>query len=183
MNRSGNEPARPLAWLRMAERWAAAALVAVVLVLMAVQVVARYVFGAPIPWSEEVACFAFVWLAFLGGALVAGEEKLLRVDVISPWLGRRGRLAVECLSTAGVAAGCLVMVVGGAPFVEKLAEIVTPAAGIPRRWLYLASAVGLSLIALHAVANTIVAVWRGTPEWADDDAGAPDELDRESALP
>ncbi len=176
-----NESARPLAWLRRVERWSAAALVAAILLLMAAQVVARYVFRTPIPWSEEVACFAFVWLAFLGGALVAGEGKLLTVDVVSPLLGRRGRLVVECLAAAGVAACCVLMVVGGAPFVRRLGGIVSPAAGIPRRWWYLASAVGLALIALHTVANAVTAVRRGTTDWIDH-AGAPEELDSGSAL-
>ena len=182
MNSSGNEPARPLAWLRCAERWTAAGLVAVILILMAAQVVARYVFRSPIPWSEEVACFAFVWLAFIGGALVAGEGKLLTVDVVSAFLGRRGRLAVECLTAAAVAACCLLMVAGGAPFVRRLGAIASPAAGIPRRWWYLASAVGLSLIALHAVANAVAALRRGSADWSDDDVTF-EEPDQRSALP
>ncbi len=169
MNSTGKEAARPLAWLRCAERWTAAGLVAVILALMAVQVVARYVFRSPIPWSEEVACFAFVWLAFIGGALVAGEGKLLTVDVVSAFLGRRGRLAVECLTAAAVAACCLLMVAGGAPFVRRLGAIASPAAGIPRRWWYLASAVGLSLIALHAVANAVAALRRGSADWGEAD--------------
>ncbi len=176
MKSAENESPRPLAWLRRIERWTASGLVAAILLLMAVQVVARYVFRMPIPWSEEVACFAFVWLAFLGGALVAGEGKLLSVDVVSPWLGRRGRLGVECLSTVGVVACCVLMVVGGVPFVRRLSGIASPAAGIPRSWWYLASVVGLSLIALHTAANTIAAMRRGTVDWTDQ-AGVPEELD------
>ncbi len=182
MNRSGNEPARPLAWLRWAERWTAAGLVAVILALMAAQVVARYVFRAPIPWSEEVASFAFVWLAFLGGALVAGEGKLLTVDVVSPFLGRRGRLAVECLTAVAVVACCLLIVLGSVPFVRRLRGLVTPAAGIPRRWVYFASAVGLSLIALHAAANATMALRRGMTDWGDTDDG-PGDPGPGSALP
>ncbi len=182
MNALNNGPACPLAWLRRLERWTSAGLVAAILVLMSAQVVARYVFRSPIPWSEEVASFAFVWLAFLGGALVAGERKLLTVDVVSPFLGPRGRLAVECLTSGAVVACCLLMVVGSEPFVRWLGGIATPAAGIPRRWWYLASAVGLSLIAVHTVANVTVALWRRTADWDAPDDG-PDESGQRSALP
>lgn len=180
MKPAENESARPLAWLRRGERWTAAGLVGVILLLMATQIVARYVFRMPIPWSEEVACFAFVWLAFLGGALVAGEGKLLTVDVISPLLGRRGRLTVECFSAAGVVACCVLMVVGGVPFVLRLNEIASPAAGVPRSWWYLASVVGLSLIALHTTANTVAALRRGTADW-DEHPGTPEKVDQGSA--
>jgi TRAP-type C4-dicarboxylate transport system permease small subunit len=182
VNRPDNEAVRPLAWLRRVERWTAAGLVGVILTLMAAQVVARYVFRAPIPWSEEVACFAFVWLAFIGGALVAGEEKLLTVDVVSPLVGRRGRLAVECIATLAVVACCMLMVAGGVPFVRRLGGIGSPAAGIPRRWWYLASALGLSLIALHAVVNAVAALRRGSVEWSEDDGGT-EEPEGRSALP
>jgi len=182
MNSGSTTRDRPLPWLRRAEQWTAAGLVAVILAVMAAQVVARYGLGAPIPWSEEVACFAFVWLAFLGGALVAGEGKLLTVDLISSTLGRRGRLAVECLSAAAVVVCCLLMVVGSEPFVRRLGGIVSPAAGIPRRWWYLASAVGLSLIALHVVVNAAIAVQHGTTAWADSDRDPEDVVPR-SDLP
>ena len=144
---------RPLAWLLAIERAAAAGLVAVVFGLMAAQVVARYVLGTPIPWSEEVACFAFVWLAFLGAAMVAGEGAHLTVDVVTPSLGRRGRQAVEWFSAAIVVLCCAMMIVGGTPVVRRLGAVASPAAGIARRWWYLASAVGLALIALHTVVH------------------------------
>jgi TRAP-type C4-dicarboxylate transport system permease small subunit len=182
MKASSNGSTCPLAWLRRMERWTAAGLVGIILALMAAQVVARYVFRSPIPWSEEVASFVFVWLAFLGGALVAGERKLLTVDVISPFLGARARLFLKCLNSSVVIACCLIMVVGSEPFIRRLAGIATPAADIPRRWWYLASAMGLSLIAVHTVANVTAALWRhpGDRDVPDD---VPDESGQRSALP
>ncbi|MDZ7618805.1 MAG: TRAP transporter small permease [Patescibacteria group bacterium] len=162
MSQLSTESGRPLAWLRRLERWASAGLVAAILLLMTTQVVARYVFGTPIPWSEEVASFAFVWLAFVGGALVAGERNLLTVDVVSAFLGPRGRLVLNAFGGLIVTACCLMMVVGSAPFVRRLAGIGSPAAGIPRRWWYLASAVGLSLVAIHAIAEFLDAWSRGS---------------------
>jgi TRAP-type transport system small permease protein len=173
MNEPGDDSRHPLRWLRRFERVAAAGLVALVLGLMAAQVIARYVFGSPIPWSEEVACFAFVWLAFLGGAMVAGEGRHLTVDVVSPLLGRRGRLVFEWLAAAIVTACCLLMIVGAAPFVHRLGRVASPAAGIARRWWYLASAAGLALVALHAVAGAAAAQRRGQPDWGPPEGDLP----------
>ena len=39
-----------------------------VLVTLA-QVIFRYVLAAPLPWSEELARYCFVWIVFLGGAV------------------------------------------------------------------------------------------------------------------
>lgn len=41
---------------------------AIVLVVMTCQVVSRYIFNAPIAWSEEFARYSFVWISYIGCA-------------------------------------------------------------------------------------------------------------------
>ena len=38
---------------------------AIVLVVMTCQVVSRYIFNAPIAWSEEFARYSFVWISYI----------------------------------------------------------------------------------------------------------------------
>ena len=158
------------------ERLIAAGLLLIVFGTMAAQVLARYVFRAPIAWSEEVARFALIWLAFIAASFVMGEGRHITVDVLSCRLGRRGKLLLECLSSSLVVASCVLLLIGGLRFVWRVGVVGSPAVGIPMSWWYGAASVGLCLMALHSLLNTIVAVQSGRPVWetqepADDDPG------------
>src|SRR5262249_20091798 len=65
-------PAR-FARLERALTWAteipAAALVAVEIVVLLIGVISRYVFNAPLTWSDELASTLFLWLAMLGAVI------------------------------------------------------------------------------------------------------------------
>jgi TRAP-type transport system small permease protein len=166
-HRRGRVTGRWVTRLVAVERLLAASLLAAVLAIMGAQVVARYVFGAPLPWGEEAARFALVWLAFLAAAFVMAEGRHISVDVVSSRLGPRGKLGLECLSAGLVIAACLLLLVGGFRFVWFVAPVSSPALGIPMSWWYGSASFGLALMALHAALNLAHALRTGTPIWAD----------------
>src|SRR5207245_2615824 len=51
------------------ETIAAMSLVMVIVITVLVQVVMRYVFAKPNPWTEELSRFAFIWLSLVGSSL------------------------------------------------------------------------------------------------------------------
>ena len=57
-------------WMVRGEQGIAAFLLFIILSTMATQVFARYVFGAPFSWSEEVARLCLIWLTFISAAFV-----------------------------------------------------------------------------------------------------------------
>ncbi len=44
---------------------------AIVLIVMTCQVISRYIFNAPIAWSEEFARYSFVWISYFSAARIA----------------------------------------------------------------------------------------------------------------
>lgn len=54
------------------------------------QVFSRLVLHAPVTWSEELAKMLFVWLSFLGLALVYGERGHMAVEFLTRKCGERG---------------------------------------------------------------------------------------------
>jgi TRAP-type C4-dicarboxylate transport system permease small subunit len=55
-------------------------------------VIARYVFAAPIPWAEELARYSFIWLVFVGAAVCTKRGRHVAVDAavkLLPVLGQR----------------------------------------------------------------------------------------------
>jgi TRAP-type transport system small permease protein len=158
---------RLVARLVRLERLLAAALLATVLVAMGAQVIARYVFGAPIPWSEEIARFALIWLTFLAASFVMAEGRHISVDVVSSRLSRRGKLWLECLSAGMVVSACLLLLFGGFRFVWYVGAVGSPSLGIPMSWWYGAASVGLGLMAIHGSLNLAYALRTGRPIWVE----------------
>jgi len=160
--------------LSRAERTAALLLLSGVFGLMAAQVFARYALGRPIPWSEELARLALIWLAFVGAAFVMADGRHIAVDVVSRPLGRRGRLALEWVGSVVVLAACAMMAAAGLQFAGAMRGISSPALDVSMTWWYLAAAAGFALIGVHSAINLVLATLRGAPVWdAEAAAGAP----------
>lgn len=150
-------------WMVLAEKTIAALFLVLILSTMAAQVFARYVFGAPFQWSEEVARLALIWMTFISAAFVMAEGRHIAVDTISDRLGERGKLLIECLSYVVVAATCLLLLIGGAKFVWYVGKVGSPALGIPKSVWYGAGGVGLLLMAFHSLVNLYQVLATGKP--------------------
>ena len=51
------------------------------------QIVARYVFNAPVPWMEELVTIMFILLTLLAAAIATKEKRHILVDLFprDPW--------------------------------------------------------------------------------------------------
>lgn len=74
---------------------AGALLVAVLIVLMNYEVLARYLFGAPTIWSFEVSTMVMGASFLLALAYGVRTDSNVRIDLLAPLLGRRGRPLVD----------------------------------------------------------------------------------------
>ncbi len=71
-----------------------AVLLTVMVATIFVQVLARYVFLASTPWSEEIAVYCFIWVVLLGTSLGVRDNEHLVADLLPETLGRFGDLAL-----------------------------------------------------------------------------------------
>jgi len=155
--------ARVARWMSVAEQTLAALFLFLIVATMGAQVFARYFFGAPFSWSEEVARLALIWMTFIAAAFVMAEGRHITVDVLSHRLSVRGQVRLECLSHGVVAGACLLLLSGGARFVWYVGKVGSPSLGIPMSWWYGAVGVGLLLMALHSVINLLQVRATGKP--------------------
>ncbi len=58
-------------------------LMAALTVLVGAQVAARYLFGAPIIWAEELASLCFLWLVYLGSVVLYKRKGHIAVTALS----------------------------------------------------------------------------------------------------
>ena len=69
-------------WLLASCRWGVVLLVAAITVIVALGVFFRFVLNNSLPWTEEVAKFVMVWLAFIGAPVVLKEGGHIAIDFI-----------------------------------------------------------------------------------------------------
>ena len=58
-------------------------LVFALIAITAASVVARYVLGTPIQWTEEMSAFLLIWIVFLGAIACEIEDHHLKIDVVT----------------------------------------------------------------------------------------------------
>ena len=150
-------------WLVIGEKLFAAFFLLTIVFTMAAQVIARYVFGTPFQWSEEVARLALIWMTFISAAFVMAESRHIAVDMISSWFGDRGKLLIDCTSYLVITTSCLLLFIGGMNFVWYVGKVGSPALGIPKSWWYGAGMVGLLLMAVHSLINLNQVLLTGKP--------------------
>lgn len=143
--------------------WIAKASIVLISVLMVVvtlaQVVFRYVIGAPLPWSEEMARYCFVWIVFLGGAVGLARGIHLGVDIFVNLLPERFRIALEALVSALIACFAATVVYASLPVINMNMLQRSPALGVQMSWIYIAIPISMCLIVLIC-AERIIALLR-----------------------
>lgn len=71
-------------------------MIAIVLVTF-MQVILRYGFRSPTTWAEELVVFLFVWLSFIGSALVLKDNRHIAIDTFHEHLNPRTKVVVTLL--------------------------------------------------------------------------------------
>jgi len=114
------------------------------------QVLIRFVFKYPLPWTEEVSRIAFVYTIFIGATIAVREKAHLNVDFLLVALPPKVSQVVKLLGTALVAVFLIFVTWQGIQFVRATGVQVTPVMQVPFRYLYLVlpSCGGLMLLYL-----------------------------------
>lgn len=134
--------------LTRAMEYLSMACVVIMTLLVIAQVVLRYVFNDPLTWSEELARFSFIYLAFVGIGAAYGRRRHMFVDALLIELPPRLKRIVE-FTVAGLATAFLVTVIGitTRTILELYRmEVTTPALELPMAYIYLAIPLGLSAL-------------------------------------
>ena len=155
------------------------------MLLLGVQVVLRYGFGASISWHEEATRLLFVWFAYLGASLGVQREGHIRVTSFvqllpAPWLRHAAVMVADAL---WLAFNLTVIVVAQDFFALSWQfRQASAALGIDTFWIQLIVPIGFALMSLRLV--QLYAQWlrgrRAAPSMAElDDPGGPAHAVRE----
>ena len=132
------------------------AAMSVMLMIIFAQVVTRYTVGYTPEWSEELARFLFVWVVFLGSALIMGESGHLAVQFLpNKFKGTAfGTILDIVINVSGYIFIILLLTQGW-----KMTSIMTfqraPGLDIPMSWVYAIIPVSCVLMLLYLLKETI----------------------------
>jgi TRAP transporter, DctM subunit len=128
-----------------------AILVAAEILVLFAGVVMRYLFHAPLIWSDEVATIGFVWLTMLGAVIALRRGQHMRMTALVSHLPPDKRAFLEALAT-GVSLAFLILIM--MPAWEYAIEeiiVITPALEISVFWRAASIPVGVTLMLVTAL--------------------------------
>ena len=143
----------------IAEIPAAVLVVAEVLVLFT-GVTARYVFHAPLVWTDELASILFLWLAMLGSTIALQRSEHMRLTAIVGGLSPAARARTDALATVAVAVFLLMIVPSARDYASDQWFIETPALGIHDTYRAMAILVGGVLMVVTAISRLLRLSWK-----------------------
>lgn len=139
-----------------------------IVVIMIVQVFARYVLNASLIWAEELCRYILVWQTFLFIGLAYQRGELVAVEMFTDMLSPIGRLVVKAIVTIPLLVFLGLMIGYGYSYASRFTHQTLPALdflwasmtgrelGLSVWWVYISVAVGCLLLALHLVASLVV---------------------------
>ena len=90
-------PERKSFWANLdenAERWLLLGFYAMIVATICVEVIRRFVLSYSSIWGEEIARYAFIYLAWVGASAAVKDRAHIRIDVILNYLGARTKALV-----------------------------------------------------------------------------------------
>ena len=122
------------------------------LVCVSLQVLFRYVLEAPLPWSEELARYLFVWAALLAAAVTVGRNDNFTISILAERLPVRGQWALDVLAAALGVLFTLIVIWKGMAMSWRMGGALSPVLQISQGLVYAV----IPLAALYMLVHLLV---------------------------
>lgn len=157
------------ALLRRAAGGLSVVLFAALFLVFVVQVVSRFGFNRPLPWTDEAAVVLYVWVILWSAAFVVPEREHVMFDLVWNAAGRRTRLVMRVAGNAVLGGLCAWALPATWDYVKFMSREGTPVLGLPFSVVFAPFVALLAALALRCAWNVREALrGRGL-----EDAGVP----------
>ena len=134
-----------------------------------VQIVARFGFNQPLPWTDELAVCLYVWVILWAAAAIVPEREHVVFDLVWNAAGLRARQVMRIAGNAMVGVLAAWALPACWDYVHFMRREGTPVLGIPFMWVFLPFIALLIALVLRSARN----VWRAVQGLDLEDAGIP----------
>ena len=140
---------------------------ATVVVIMLVQIIARYVFNSSLIWAEELCRYILVWETFLLIGIAYQQGELAILDIIDNYVRPKTRFIIRFIVYIPVFFFLFMLIKYGIINAERFSRQTIPAidfiwmsmtgkpAGLTVFWIYIAAPVGCAILAAHLIFGLI----------------------------
>ncbi len=150
------------------ERWLLLILYAMIVATIAMEVIRRFVLSYSSIWGEEIARYAFIYLAWIGASSAIRERAHIRIDVILHYLRPRAKAAVYLFGDfATLTLAVIALYWSLEPILTSLKfGSVTHGLRISNAWFLAAVPIGFAMMVFRLVQSIL-------RDWGDLRAGRP----------
>jgi TRAP-type C4-dicarboxylate transport system permease small subunit len=135
--------------------WMIVLSMAAVTVLVFLQIVNRFIIKIPMPWTDEFAKYAFVWLAMYGSAKAVREKSHIFVDIIELYLkGGPGKVCAYVAEIISLIFYIILLVVS-VPWTIDNMDVMADSAPIGMGYFYTCIPISALLMISFAIENLI----------------------------
>ena len=139
-------------------RWIVIVLMLVMTVTVSLQIVFRYIFNAPLGWSEEIARFSFVWVSFFGASALMRVREHINVTVFTDNFPPRLRALAVFLANLCALICIYFFLVGGLALTSTEWRQLAPTTQIHMGWVYVVIPISAAMMGIWVVIQTIGSV-------------------------
>ena len=156
-------------WLQRGANALGAGLFALLFLVFMVQVVARFAFNRPLPWTDEAAVMLYVWVILWAAAAIVPEREHVMFDLVWNAVGRRARRAMRLAGHAMIGGLAAWALPACWDYVHFMRREGTPVLGVPFMWVFLPFVLLLAALVIRSA----IGLWRALQGLDLEDAGIP----------
>ena len=145
------------------ERWLLLTFYTLIVLVIGVEVVRRFALSYSSIWGEEVARYAFIYLAWIGASAAVKDRAHIRIDVIQQFLSRKGQLMMYIFGdfVTLIISFFAVYFSFGVLLTSMKFGSVTHGLGISQAWFIAAVPIGFSMVIFRLIQslNRDIRMW------------------------
>jgi C4-dicarboxylate transporter DctQ subunit len=131
-------------------------------IVVTIQVICRYLLGASLPWSEELARYFLVWMTFLAASIALKREAHMGIQGLVDKLSPRVQRLVKLFTRLTVFVSLCIATLKGFQLALFNMKQYSPAMRIPMGLVYFAIPIGCLIMLAH-LAEQMNGLFRNRP--------------------
>ncbi len=133
-------------------------MVAIMTIIIIIQVFMRYLFLYSLSWSEEVARYLMIWVAFLGASLALKYGFHIGVEFVTTRIPEKARLHVNLVAKLSILVFLIFFTIGGFQVSWAVRDQDSPALLFSMGYAYLSAPMG-GVFMIIQLLNSLMEDW------------------------
>jgi TRAP-type C4-dicarboxylate transport system permease small subunit len=130
-------------------------LLAIMVMAIFLQVIARYVFNHALSWPEELGRFLFAWIVFLAIVSVMRADEMLYLELLYRWIPKKMGQILKLIISLACFGFLLVILKGGFELMIRQSSQISIALEIPMWIVYMVIPTGTFLMAISLLIQIV----------------------------